>query len=752
MMKKTIKLSASLLFAAVLLASCGEVISGPSGEGTYMLTVETKRPDRPLTKSLDITTNGEGKQELKATWDPGDVITVTKWDRVLGTLSPQTSESSTIFSGEVTGELKRGHILYLDWPEDGSNFDYRGQDGTLETIASRYDYLYGEAGISTIGDGMITCTPVTLRYGQAIVKFILKDSKGNPVYPDRVVLSAQDKMGNSMIYTHSGNLGQLAVDINQSAGGTNEIYIAVKQYSDANVFKIEAYVPGYVYREQKRNIAFESGQFYEEPVSFGAPDVDRTYTLDNFGFNFDFGGTAQKWPVFVFFDGITTGYWYDADGKGKGAGSFVDLGGTVLANLAGVKKVTAVSMPHWTNQTPVYSDGKWTFGKIEGWQYIAHSNASCEYSLVEGAPRLTASISLAAPQEEGREIRVYNNATNVRFAYNNLIPMGLASISSDGNISEVNADSGGWISLVRDSDPESTSTYGYAKLVNSPTSFAYFALERNSGGSKTYYHLFKTSSSYALGDYNKYYVVEDNNGLDWIQVGKDHYVTFSYDNKALTWWTTNLSADRYNPEPHPWSAPVLSWCPDNEANNQWAADRPARSLSNATFYANSELPSINSDGYNYRMLYSRITPYKLRICGVNGVVIMHNPDPSKYIFLAVPDMDGFEFVYYYNSYNDYIVYRASDYYWAKEYNTDQTHQQFRYDGSHGAEYWNLYLTSAININFQEPGGAYIPPYRFPYAGTGHDGYGLPDFGCSAEPINGSLQPVRVYLPARPVKK
>ena len=59
-MMKTIKLSAILLFAAVLLASCGEVISGPSGEGTYMLTVETKRPDRPLTKSLDITTNGDG--------------------------------------------------------------------------------------------------------------------------------------------------------------------------------------------------------------------------------------------------------------------------------------------------------------------------------------------------------------------------------------------------------------------------------------------------------------------------------------------------------------------------------------------------------------------------------------------------------------------------------------------------------------------------------------------------------------------
>ena len=109
-------------------------------------------------------------------------------------------------------------------------------------------------------------------------------------------------------------------------------------------------------------------------------------------------------------------------------------------------------------------------------------------------------------------------------------------------------------------------------------------------------------------------------------------------------------------------------------------------------------------------------------------------------------------MYYYNNYGNYIVYRANDYYWAKEYNTDQTRQQFKYDGSHGAEYWNLYRVSAINIDFQVPGGPYIPPYRFPYEGTGHDGYGLPDFGCSAEPIDGMLRPVRVSLAVRPVKK
>lgn len=110
----------------------------------------------------------------------GDVISVTKWDRVIGTLSPQTNEPSTILTGDVSGSLRRGHILYLDWPGEGGSFDYTGQDGTLETIASRYDYVYAEAAVSSITDGTITCKPVTFRYGQAIVKFILNDGYGLP--------------------------------------------------------------------------------------------------------------------------------------------------------------------------------------------------------------------------------------------------------------------------------------------------------------------------------------------------------------------------------------------------------------------------------------------------------------------------------------------------------------------------------------------------------------------------------------------
>lgn len=752
-MKRAFYFSIILLSAAALTVSCGqeipESISDGEGEVTYTLSVEASKVESPVTRALDLTTNSEGKHVLKSFWETTDVISVTKWDRVIGTLSPKTSGPKAILTGTITGELRKDHIIYLSWPGDGSHSDYTGQDGKLETIASRYDYITGTTGVTNIEDGKITCSPVTFKSTQAIVKFILNDGDGNPVYPNRLVLSASDGSGNSMLFTANGSRGQLAVNIDQGEEATNEVYVAIKQWSDASVFRIEAYVnedAGYVYRILKRSTTyFTEGKYYEVTVNLGTKEVDTAYTLDSFSFDFDFGESAREWPIFVFFDDFTTGYWYDADGSGAGAGSFIDLGGTIAGDLAHVNKVTAVSMPHWTNQTPVYSEGRWTFGNIEGWEYIAHGKVACEYSLVDGNPHLGANITLAAPEVTGKEIRVYNNATNSKVAYNNLIPMGLAYISSDGLISEVSADAGGWISLVRSGDSESTTTYGYAREVASPTSFGYLALERNSGGTKTYYHQFFSNieepGHHPLNDYNTYSVVQDNNGLDWIQVGKDHYATVG----GMTWWTTNLSADRHNPEPHPWTAAVLSWAPATD--NQFAADRKSRSLSEATFYDNSELPSINSD---YMTFYSTVSAHYLRACGVDGVVMMDNADQSKFIFIAVPDREDYEFVYYYNSRYDHIVYRANDYYWAKEYDPDQGRQQFNYDGSHGDGYWNLYRTSAININFKD--GLPYPHYRYPYIGAGLDGYGLPDFGCSAESIEGQLQPLRIYLPARPVKK
>lgn len=680
-----------ILFAlAILLAavSCSEeLIETPAEqetETTFELAVKADKGESPVTKALSIETNAQGKHVLNASWETSDIISAVRSEQVIGTLSPKTSGSSAILAGTVTGDLRKGHTIYLYWPRDGNSYDYTGQDGKLETIASRYDYIYGSTEITSIENRSITCKPVTFHNSQAIVKFILKDGSGDPVYPDRLVLSASDGSGNSMLFTANGNRGQLAIDVDQSAGSTNEVYAAIRQWSDASVFQVSAYVPGYVYRKQKTTTtSFEPGKYYEITVNLGTKEVDQVYTVGSFSFDFDFGESARNWPVFVFFDDITTGYWYDPDGSGSTPGSFVNLGGTVAADLAGVKKVTAVSMPHWTNQTPVYGNGRWTFGNIEGWEYIAHGKVACEYSLVEGNPHLSADITLAAPAETGKEIRVYNNATNSRVAYNNLIPMGLAYVSSDGLISEVSADPGGWISLVRSSDPESTITYGYAKAVASPTSFGYLALERNNNGTKTYYHQFFTNIEepgyHPLVDYDTYSVVQDNNGAAWIQVGPGYNVTFN----GTNWWTTNLSSDMNSPDPHPWTGTTHYWRCDNSYDHQ--GSYLGRKLSDQNFSSSSSGDSCMPSTNQATALKDATNVYFTRIAGEDGAVLVDKSDSGHLLFLScISDP------------NDYYRYLDEpfnpDYnYWLKEYYGPYNHIDIdgEYGNVHGQQFWEV---------------------------------------------------------------
>ena len=183
---KQIILPLAILLAAV---SCKEgLIETPveqETETTYELAVKADKGESPVTKALSIETNAQGKHVLNASWETSDIVSAVRSNQVIGTLSPKTSGSSAILAGTVTGELRKGYTIYLYYPRDGNSSDYTGQDGKLETIASRYDYIYGSTEITSIENRNITCTPVTFNNSQAIVKFILYDGDGNPVYPNQ---------------------------------------------------------------------------------------------------------------------------------------------------------------------------------------------------------------------------------------------------------------------------------------------------------------------------------------------------------------------------------------------------------------------------------------------------------------------------------------------------------------------------------------------------------------------------------------
>lgn len=178
---------------------------------TYTMTVEARlNADEALTRALSIGRNDENtKNVLNATWAEGDKVKVytrtvvprnsptgnegegnshgegdTKviYDNV-GTLAPtniSNNGTTATLTGTLTGNFAVGDELYLFFPNFQSK--YTNQNGTLEKIATDYDYCVGQLKVTSVGDGKITggALPdgngdIVFEAMQAIVRFTLLD-------------------------------------------------------------------------------------------------------------------------------------------------------------------------------------------------------------------------------------------------------------------------------------------------------------------------------------------------------------------------------------------------------------------------------------------------------------------------------------------------------------------------------------------------------------------------------------------------
>ena len=597
----------------------------------YRLTVKAdKGTDDPSSKALAIE-DRNGKHYLASSWETGDAIYVHLYTTgsPIGTLHPRSEGANAYLDGEISGSLHTGDYLCFSYPISSFNWDYTGQDGSLETIAQRYDYAYADAYIKSVEGSTITIDPLTFSAQQAIVKFTLVDATGNPVYPTKLTLTAKDAQNHDLLIRSNSNTGNLEINIDQTTPH-NEIYTALNFMgtSTAASFKLVASVGEqitYVY-ERNTETTFQTGKYYEIKVKLSDMTVNPSIGIDDIVFNFNFTENGSEWtkegPIFVFFDGVETGYYaiiHEWDGWQQG--EFVDLGGTQASDLLESGKVTAVYLD-WGEQldsNPVsYSNGKWNFLKgssqTEGWKYLSASKVPFSVSgiTVGGTQKieLNSSISISAPSYNAIAVDPGITGTYfTKFACNNLIPAGLASVSSDGTVNDVEGSAGQWINVI--------SHYACAKLVDSPDYVYYYALHANSpsvDNPDSYYHLFDIGNARLNLKGTTYPHAEiSDEGEDWVQVGKGIFVTM----RGTTWWSTNLSDDRHSPLPHPWTTAELVWT----TTNQWDNDRVSKSLSEATFDYNSQLPEPfnwhNSDYYFNRLV---------SILGIKGWIVADQDD------------------------------------------------------------------------------------------------------------------------------
>lgn len=274
-----IKSLATLLMAGAAFAACSSednMIGGqPASQQTYTMTIEASKGggSDATTRALSI----DGSGALNATWETSNEVKAynnTKSSALTGCLKPQSSGVSATLTGSLTGSVAVDDIIYLRWPSVDA--DYTGQNGTLETIAQRYDYTTGIAKVTSIDGTTIGAEdsshggPVLFTNSQAIVKFTLIDkATGSPINATQLTIDAkvgeESRLIQSITYPNAYKIGPIT--INRTAPADNVIYAALPFSSQANfTFALTATDGTNTYTYEKAGVTMLNGRYYEVKV------------------------------------------------------------------------------------------------------------------------------------------------------------------------------------------------------------------------------------------------------------------------------------------------------------------------------------------------------------------------------------------------------------------------------------------------------------------------------------------------------
>lgn len=321
-MKKLMNFTGWLVMAATFFAgviACNKVDNAidepttPDAPETYTMTITASKStdDDPSTRALSL----DGKT-LDATWTAGDAIRVLKRREMmgsvdfaeLGTLTASTVSADWLtatFTGSLdadkvttAGGLAEGDKLLLGYP--GTNlgpstssfvFNYTGQDGTLDKIATNYDYCMTTTSkskmvtVSAVNGSEVTASgTATFENQQAIVRFNLYESDGTtPVTPTRLDITAVGLVP-SVALPESGDIAATPTEQTLTLtpdGSTNIIYAALRGISGQTVKLRATNGDKYFTYTTKSAVTFTQGKFYDVKVKMA--DGYKTTDLASLG-------------------------------------------------------------------------------------------------------------------------------------------------------------------------------------------------------------------------------------------------------------------------------------------------------------------------------------------------------------------------------------------------------------------------------------------------------------------------------------
>ena len=264
-MKKNIfYIYAFLLIAGFALVACSEeenigpTVGNQQAQQVYTFTVTATKGDNAMTRALSY----DGSGALIATWATTE--SVYAYDRTssyhpYGTLTPLSNGATTILSGTMTdGQyIEKYDNIKLTFPR--TPIDYTGQDGTLETIATKYDYAVGYATVSGVSENSFTASPVTFENQQAIVKFTLKDATSGDAINAQSVTISDGGTGIELDGNSTPTKGDLTIT---PSPVNNVVYAALRGVKNSNL-TITATDGTSNYTYMKNDVTFENGKYYE---------------------------------------------------------------------------------------------------------------------------------------------------------------------------------------------------------------------------------------------------------------------------------------------------------------------------------------------------------------------------------------------------------------------------------------------------------------------------------------------------------
>ena len=170
-----------IMMAAAMVACTNVEMEQPvdaNASQVYTMTVKATKDGAAATKGLTLDDSGENIM-LNATWTDGEKVLVYQGENKIGELTATASETdATTLSGTLSAPDPTQTLTF--YYHTNSNPSYSGQDGTLTTIASSFDFCAPAtvaAGKFTVNGGTVS-VPEGVSFGanqQAIVKFTLLD-------------------------------------------------------------------------------------------------------------------------------------------------------------------------------------------------------------------------------------------------------------------------------------------------------------------------------------------------------------------------------------------------------------------------------------------------------------------------------------------------------------------------------------------------------------------------------------------------